>query len=240
MWKKPKMVALVLLTAVLYVGSLFPFRGFTMFGGYADFGRFGVGIPVAFSFLFGPAAAWGAAIGNILHDVAQNQVDPSSFFGFVGNFVLGYVPYKVWITCTKQKPDLRSLKKVALYVGIVLLACVLCGLVIGWGLYWLGYTPFMPTTAIIALTNALWAVTVGAVVLAVSYHCVAKHNLLYTDLLDKQKAKQNRTTNQKIALAVLVTGIVSCFLVGQFLSVDSLVLLPLVLVTLGATFLAFD
>jgi energy-coupling factor transport system substrate-specific component len=133
MWKKPKMIALTLFTAALYVGSLFPLRGFTMFGGYADFGRVGVGIPVAFSFLFGPAAAWGAAIGNVLRDIAQNQVDPSSFFGFIGNFVLGYVPYKIWNTCTKEKPDLRSLKKAALYMGIALLACILCGLVIGGG-----------------------------------------------------------------------------------------------------------
>jgi hypothetical protein len=166
MWKSPKMVLFVLLTAGLYAGSIFPFHGLTAFGGYADFGRVGVGVPVAFSFLFGPAAAWGAAIGNVLRDIIENHVDASSYFGFIGNFILGYAPYKIWTTLTAQKPDLRSLKKLALFLGISVASCLLCGLVIGWELYWLGYTPFMPTAAIIGLTNALWVVTVGAAVLA--------------------------------------------------------------------------
>ena len=61
MWKNPKMIAFTMLTAVLYAALIFPFQQFTIFGGHADFGRVGIGIPVAFSFLFGPAAAWGAA-----------------------------------------------------------------------------------------------------------------------------------------------------------------------------------
>ena len=65
MWKRPKMVKYVLLTAGLYFAALYPFQALTFFEGYADFGRVGVGIPIAFSFFFGPAAAWGAAIGNI-------------------------------------------------------------------------------------------------------------------------------------------------------------------------------
>ncbi len=238
MWKNPKLIAAVLLTAGLYVGTLFPLRGLTAFGGYADFGRLGVGIPVAFSFLFGPAAAWGTAIGNVLRDLAQNQLDASSYFGFIGNFILGYVPYKVWRSLTTEKPDLRSLKKLALFICVVLLACLLCGLVIGWGLYWLGFTPFMPTAALIAFTNALWAFTVGAIVLVATFGLVAKHKLLYTDLLDTKTAKPNQTTTKTFAVVVMVAGLGLCFLVGNF-SVDAWVLLPLVLVTLGAAVAAF-
>ena len=53
MWKSPKMIAYALLTAGLYFTLLYPFQGLTFFGGYADFGRVVVGIPIAFSFLFG-------------------------------------------------------------------------------------------------------------------------------------------------------------------------------------------
>ncbi|MCW4010704.1 MAG: hypothetical protein NWF05_08800 [Candidatus Bathyarchaeota archaeon] len=82
MWKSPKMIALTALTALLYVGSIFPFHGLTAFGGYADFGRVGVGIPVAFSFLFGPAAGWGDAVGNVLRDIVEAHLDASKFLWF--------------------------------------------------------------------------------------------------------------------------------------------------------------
>ncbi len=239
MWKKPKLVVAVLLTAGLYVASLFPLRGFTMFGGYADFGRLGVGIPVAFSFLFGPAAAWGAAVGNVLRDIAQNQLDASSYFGFIGNFLLGYVPYKIWSSLTAEKPDLRSFKKLGVFVGIVLLACLLCGLVIGWGLYWLGFTPFMPTAVLIAGSNIMWTATVGALLLAATYGFVAKHKLLYTDLLGTSKTRPKRTLAKNVAVVVMAVGLGVCFSVGVLVDVDSVMLLPLVLVTLGAVAVAF-
>jgi energy-coupling factor transport system substrate-specific component len=190
MWKKPKMVLFVLLTAVLYEILIFPTQGFTLFGGYADFGRLGVGIPIAFSFLFGPAAAWGAAIGNIIRDIVTNNLDASSFFGFFGNFLMGYLPYKLWNLITAQKPDLRSIKKVAIFVGVTVVACCVCGVLIASGLYWLGFTPFMPTAAIIALTNTLWGVLFGSIVLAIAYPYVSKHQLLYSDLLEKIHLKQ--------------------------------------------------
>lgn len=239
MWKNPKMILFVLLTAGLYAGSIFPFHGLTAFGGYADFGRVGVGVPVAFSFLFGPAAAWGAAIGNVLRDIIENHVDASSYFGFIGNFILGYAPYKMWTSLTAQKPDLRSLKKLALFLGISVASCLLCGLVIGWGLYWLGYTPFMPTAAIIGLTNALWVVTVGAVVLALTYHYVSRHKLLYTDLLHKQPTAPKRSLTRTLALMVLIGAALCCFLLGTFLNLGAVALLPFVLATLAAALIAF-
>ncbi len=173
------MIGLMLFTAVAYAASLYPLQGLTAFGGYADFGRIGVGIPVAFSLLFGPAAAWGAALGNVVCDIAVLHVDASSIFGFIGNLLIGYVPYKLWNTVTTEKPDLRSLKKLLLFVGIGVFACVVCGIVIGLGLQWLGLTAFMPTAAIIALTNALWAVIVGSILLTSTYGFVKRRKLLY-------------------------------------------------------------
>lgn len=180
MWKSSKMVKYFLLTAILYFGLLYPFQALTFFEGYADFGRVGVGIPIAFSFFFGPAAAWGAAIGNIICDIAIAHVDLSSFFGLVGNFLLGYIPYKLWSRITNKKPDLRSIKKFTLFMGIAVIASVLCGVVIALGLYWLGYAPFLPTLLIISVTNSIWAVTIGGTILILAYDFFAKRNLIYT------------------------------------------------------------
>ncbi|MGD6808310.1 MAG: QueT transporter family protein [Candidatus Bathyarchaeia archaeon] len=185
MWKKPKMIAFVILTAVVYEALVFPTQGFTIFGGHADFGRVGVGIPVAFSFLFGPAAAWGAAIGNIIRDIITGGLDLASISGFIGNFLIGYLPYKLWSKITSEKPDMRSLKKVGLFIGLAAFSCVLCGLLIGAELDWLGYAPFIPTAPLIGLSNSLWAVTLGPIVLALAYPYVSKKKLLYTDLLNE-------------------------------------------------------
>ncbi len=237
MWKSPKMVVFVALTVLLYLGSLFPLQGFTFFGGYADFGRIGVGIPVAFSFLFGPAAAWGAAIANLLRDIILGHLDASSAFGFVGNFMLGYIPYKMWRVFTAQKPDLRSIKKLALFIGITMLACALCGLTIGWGLYWLGYAPFMMTAVIIALTNMLWAIITGAILLAATYTFVSNHKLLYTNILGGLVMPSK---NQFRSFAIVIAGIgtVACFVLGLLSDLGPLAILPLVLVPLAATLLA--
>jgi energy-coupling factor transport system substrate-specific component len=238
MWKHPKMIAFMVLTAVLYLASLYPLQGLTLFGGYTDFGRIGVAVPIAFSFLFGPAAAWGAAIGNILTDVAIRHVDVSSIFGFAGNLLLGYIPYKLWSTVTADEPDLRSLRKFSLFVGLAVLACVICGLVIGWGLYWLGLTSFMPTSAIIALTNALWATTVGSILLSLTYKFFSKRKLLYSNILNIKQSKANWNKTRSLSTIILIVSIACCFLVGGAFQVGPIGLLTLVVLSIGSLIIA--
>lgn len=192
MWKKPKMILFVFLTAVLYIALIFPTMSLTIFGGHADFGRVGIGVPVAFSFLFGPAAAWGAAIGNIFRDIITGGIDLASIPGFVGNFLVGYLPYKLWSLITTEKPDLRSLKKIGLFVAVAVIPCILCGVIIGTGLDVLGIAPFIPTGPLIALSNSVWAVLLGSILLAIIYPYASKRKLLYTDILGK-KQKNGKT-----------------------------------------------
>jgi energy-coupling factor transport system substrate-specific component len=237
MWKSPKMVALALLTALLYLVLLIPFEGLTFFGGYADFGRIGVSIPVAFSFLFGPAAAWGAAFANTFHNILFGPLDASTIFGFAGNFLLGYIPYKLWRTFTTQKPDIRNVKKLALFIGVVVMACTLCGLIIGWGLYWLGYAPFMMTTVIITLTNMLWAIVAGAILLAVTYNFVRGRKLLHTDILG-DLVYPTKSLFRRIAIVVSIFFAVVCFIVGLLTDLNSLQIFPLVLISLIAALIA--
>jgi energy-coupling factor transport system substrate-specific component len=103
-----------------------------------------MGIALAFSFLFGPAAAWGTAIGNVLYDASTAALGPISVFGFVGNFLIAYIPYMVWSILTTEKPDLRSLKKLGLFAGLAMLSCLVCGILIAAGLEWFGGA-FLPT-----------------------------------------------------------------------------------------------
>ena len=66
MWKHTKMV-LVALSAAIYAAVLIPFKGFVLIPGITEF-RPGSAFPVLLGLLFGPAGAWGAAIGNLIGD----------------------------------------------------------------------------------------------------------------------------------------------------------------------------
>ncbi len=234
MWKSSKMIALTLLTALLYVAMLFPFQGFTALGGYADFGRIGVGVLVAFSFLFGPAAAWGAAMGNVILDIAVLHIDAASFFGFVGNLLLGYFPYRLWNAITAEKPDMQNIRKFLLFAGVSISACMVCGITIGWGLDWLGFTPFMPTAAIITITNALWAIILGFVVLKFTYDSVSKQRWLFVDIIQPRPRSPSRVKTQRSAILAFGISSLVCFSVGAFLDGNSYVLLPFVIMAILA------
>lgn len=236
MWKKPKMIAYVIITAVLYALLVLPFMQFKIFGGHGDFGRLGVGIVTAFSFLFGPAAAWGAAIGNTIRDAATSGLDSVTVFGFIANFLLGYIPYKLWNAITKMKPDLRSVKKIGLFVGVCLAASAACGVVIGWALYWLNPpVPFMPTSLIIAVSDAVWAIVLGSVVLALSYKPLSKRRLLYSDIFNIEEKRHSWNRRRMVALLVFAACMIICFTLGALLpTVDPFVLMVPALISMVA------
>ena len=96
LWKHTRMVVLVALTAAVYAAVLIPFKvAIPIIPGFTEVRPANV-IPVICSLMFGPAAAWGSAFGNLAGDIYGGTFGPGSAFGFVGNFLYGYVPYKLW------------------------------------------------------------------------------------------------------------------------------------------------
>ncbi len=189
MWKKTKMVVLVALCAGLYAALLIPFKGFVLIPGVTEF-RPANALPVVMGLLFGPAGAWGAAIGNLIGDFF-GSLGIGSLFGFVGNFMFAYVPYKLWINLglvSKQdkEPDLKSKRKIAAYVVVAILGSVACALVIAWGLEVLKLVPFAALASIISLNNSLPSVVLGIPVLLVLYPRIKKWDLLWTDIMDEE------------------------------------------------------
>ncbi len=239
MWKKPQMVAYAVFIALLYPAVMYPFLQYSFFGANADYLRVGVAIPAAFSFLFGPAAAFGAAFGNVIYDVFTNSLNAASYFGFIGNFLIAYIPYKLWKALTTQKPDMRSAKKVLLFMGLAALSCSICGLVIGWGLFYLygTFCPFVMTTATIFASDALWAVLLGPVILVLSYGFFSRRKLLYTDIMFiRSNSRWNKA--RSLAIFIFVISTLSCFVVAAFFTVNVWLLLPFVVLSLAATVFA--
>src|SRR5262247_237897 len=136
MWKNTRMVVLTAMTASLYAAILIPFKVMPLIPGVTEF-RPANAVPVVCSFLFGPAAAWGTAIGNIIGDFFGG-LGPGDLFGFVGNFLYGLIPYKAWRALTDADPLPKSVLDWVAFVGVVLLAAAACAVTIGWGLNFLG------------------------------------------------------------------------------------------------------
>lgn len=189
MWKQTKMVVLVALCAGLYAAVLIPFKGFVLIPGITEF-RPASALPIVLGLLFGPAGAWGAAIGNLIGDFF-GSLGVGSIFGFIGNFMFAYVPYKLWSNLGIVKkddiePNLKSGRKIFAYIVSAISGAMACALVIAWGLDLLNMVPFAALGTIITLNNAIPSIILGIPLLIVLYPRIKKWDLLWSDIMPKE------------------------------------------------------
>lgn len=109
MWKEPRMVVLAGVCAAVYAAAMIPFKFLTIIPGSTEI-RPATVFPIVFSFLFGPAGAWGAGFGNVVGDFLGGQLGIGSIFGFFGNFAYGYIPYKLWEAWRGERDVARELE----------------------------------------------------------------------------------------------------------------------------------
>ncbi len=185
MWRHTQMVVLVALSAAIYAAVLIPFKGFTIIPGFTEVRPANV-FPFVFGLLFGPAGAWGAAIGNLIGDFF-GTLGIGSIFGFVGNFFLGFLPYKLWGSFFRRgenmEPNVNSGKKLAVYAAVTILASAVCAVWIAWFNDLIGFVPFAALASIITVNNAIAGLVLGPVVLLVLYPRVKRWGLLWTEIM---------------------------------------------------------
>jgi len=218
MWRNTRMVVLTAMSASLYAAILIPFKVLPIIPGVTEF-RPANAVPVVCSFLFGPAAAWGAAIGNVIGDFFGG-IGPGDFFGFIANFLYGFVPYKAWEALTDRDPIPTSVATWAAFVGVVLLASAICALVVGWGINLLGFVPFSVLGNVVLVNNFVVAVVLTPFLLAVIYPRVKRGHLLYRDLLPP--APRRPRAVRLLGLGLLVTATVAGMVLGNLLSTGAL------------------
>ena len=203
MWRDTRMVVFTAISAALYAAILIPFKVMPIIPGVTEL-RPANAVPVICSLLFGPAAAWGSAIGNLIGDLFGG-IGPGDVFGFAGNFLYGLVPYRVWEATGGGDPTPRSPREWLRMLFVIALAAAACALVVGWGLNLLGFVPF-PVLANVVLWNNLFAAGVLApLVLRVLYPRVKSGGLLYTDLSPHRPRPPYRRF-LLVAATVLVLG----------------------------------
>jgi energy-coupling factor transport system substrate-specific component len=127
------MVVLVAVTAALYVVTLLPFKIATIVPGFTEI-RPGAAVPVICSLLFGPLAAWGAAIGNLVGDMYGGMLTLGSIGGFIGNFFYGLLPFLIWRRLMRREPQIKSASGLLVFFLACLVSSAVCAAVIGAGL----------------------------------------------------------------------------------------------------------
>ncbi len=127
----------------------------------------------------------GAGIGNVIGD-CFGTLGPASLFGFLGNFLYGYVPYLVWGNLgwlsSDREPVVRSWGQGVKYVIVCACASMVCAATIGWGVELLGLLPFWLLFPAVFLNNLVMGTLLGPPLLAFLYPRVKRWNLYYGDL----------------------------------------------------------
>jgi energy-coupling factor transport system substrate-specific component len=246
MWRHTQMVVLVALSAAIYAAVLIPFQGFPIVPGYITL-RPANAFPVVFGLLFGPAGAWGAAIGNLIGDFF-GTLSLGSVGGFVGNFFLALLPYKMWSVFFRRDENMEenvdSGKKFGVYILLVLLTSAVCAVIISWWVDLLGLAPFAVFFALIFFNNAIMAGVLGPILLLALYPRVKRWGLLWTEIIEPEDASASRL--QRTGAILVWVGAVGAVVVGLILGLAQqapgglsigLGLIPFLLLILVGSFL---
>jgi energy-coupling factor transport system substrate-specific component len=189
MWKNTRMIILTAVCAAIYGAALAVFKtAIPLIPGITEV-RVGNIFPMTFGLLFGPAGAWGAAIGNLIGDIF-GTLTPASAAGFVGNFLLGYLPYTLWtawVPFHHKKFNWESgvWRNWLTYFLIAFISSTACAVVISIFVDFMGMVPYKVLTKIITLNNTIGS-SIGVLLLIAVYKLVRENlNLYWEDVLEE-------------------------------------------------------
>src|SRR6185503_3172559 len=208
-WGDTRMVVLTALSAALYAAILIPFKLFPLIPGVTEI-RPANAVPIVCSMLFGPAGAWGSAIGNLVGDFF-GTLSPMSLFGFVGNFLYGFAPYALWRAMFGEVEPRRGLWSHRFGLAfVILVASAICALVIAWGSETgLGFLPFAYLGTIIFLNNFAVSLVLAPPLFFALLPRVRRWELLWTSILPDAVTARPRLA--RLGAALFVAGSIGGF-----------------------------
>jgi energy-coupling factor transport system substrate-specific component len=181
-WGKTRQIVLIAITAAIYAGALIPFKAIQIIPGLTELRPASV-FPVIFGIMFGPAAAWGSAIGNLIADFF-GMLSPASAFGFLGNFLYAYIPFLIWRALIKEEVTM-NLKQILVFILACLAASAACALTVAGGASLFKLAPFKVLLVIIFVNNFLMSSVLGIILMKLLYKRLEKTGLMYDN---KQQA----------------------------------------------------
>jgi len=191
MWQNTRMIILTAVCAAIYGAALIAFKtAIPLIPGITEV-RVANIFPMVFGMLFGPSGAWGTGIGNLIGDIFGGTLGPTSIAGFVGNFLLGYLPYTMWTTFFPFAERSREWRpgrwrSWASYILIAFISSAACAVVISVATDALGIVPYPILTKIITVNDTL-ASWIGGVLFLSVYGVTRQHlGLFWADVMEKE------------------------------------------------------
>ncbi len=225
MWKNTRMIVLVALSAAIYAAFLIVFKGgIPIIPGITEVRPANV-FPPVFSLLFGPAGAWGSAIGNFIGDLFGGTLGIGSIFGFIGNFFMGFIPYKMWgatfglLNKSNMDQNANSVQKIVAFEIVALVSSAACGIIISWYLDLAKIVPFAFLSITITLNNFLAACVVGPILLVLLYPRVKRWGLVWTDVMKKEDVAAGFAKN--VGSILMIIGSLGGLVVGVLVAVGA-------------------
>lgn len=192
MWRNTRMIILVAVCAAIYSAALIAFKtAIPLIPGFTEV-RVANIFPMVFGLLFGPAGAWGTAIGNLIGDIFGGTFGPGSIEGFAGNFLLGYLPYTLWMTLIPFAEKSREWRKDswrswASYLLIAYISSASCAIVVSIFADMLGLVPYAVLSKIITINDTL-ASLIGVILLISVFHVVKDQlGLFWPDVMEESQ-----------------------------------------------------
>ena len=80
--------------------------------------------------MLGPVGALACAFGNLIGDFFSD-FDSVRVFGFIANFIMAYLPYKVWRVTSPGEYNVHTWKRILLYLWAAALGSLYCSCLLG-------------------------------------------------------------------------------------------------------------
>lgn len=161
----------MLLSAVVFFAIALPFR--TLFNLLPDVTEIRPAnmVPLVFGIQFGPAAAWGIAVGNLISDILSGSNVFICMTGFVVNFFYTYIPYKLWYTLRLGKEPIHSVRlntvlEITKYILVVLIDSFITTVSLSLIFEVAGFQPFFSSFPLLFFNNFDFAIILGIPVLS--------------------------------------------------------------------------
>jgi energy-coupling factor transport system substrate-specific component len=190
MWRNTRMIVLSAVCAAIYGAALIAFKtAIPLIPGFTEV-RVGNIFPMPFGLMFGPAGAWGCAIGNLIGDMFGGTFGPGSAPGFVGNFLLAYLPYTLWTAWAPFQQRRRDWNPHrphfwVTYVLIAFVSSAACAVIIAVVVDAMGMVPYAVLSKIITLNNTMGSL-IGAALLLTVFNTTRHHlNLFWVDVMEE-------------------------------------------------------
>lgn len=205
------------LCTLVFIGMAIPFKVMILVEGFTEVRPVNA-VPVVVGLLFGPAGAWGCAIGNLFSDLF-GTFSAASILGFFGNFIAAYLPYKLWHTWKKgEKPNLKSIGNIGFYILLSAVSSLAVAIFLACGLdmflrFWL-----LDIFYIILFNNFGFSLVLGLPVLIVltsDSHNIEPH--LPSGLRKHQKVRKASLALLLFVQAAILVMILMGFSMSAFL-----------------------